>query len=598
MKTINYFISLAGLTGGLFAGGAALAADASAPATTGAPAAATDQTPQPPAPGDQTAQPAAATSTPTNPAPIAVAQTNAPATPAAAQPAATETTDESTNADFSPDQGLVFRFKQVPLETVLNYMSKAAGFVIHPEVSINGTVDAFSDQPLSKDEALALLEHVLADNGYAVTRDGRILTIISSVEAKRSDIPVIKFTSLADIPRNSEVATYIIPVRTLNPVALINNLRPLIGSDTDLQANESANSLLITDSQNNIRRIANIVMELDSVSSSINTIEVFPLKYADAKSLADLVKELFPSPATTGNGQAGGGFGGGARFGGRGGGGGGFGGGGFGGGGAGGGGFGGFGGLAAALGGGGGGGAPGSGTTPQSRVAATSDDHSNSLIVSAPEDLIPTIRELVEKLDQPIEDVTEVKMFHLKNADCTEMANMLTSIFPDPNSANDASTQRVQFGGARGGRGAAAGPFGALFGAAAASSSSPESQYMKKMANVLAVPDPRTQSLLVSASKELMPQIEDMITELDDIDSGSMHVHRIALQNADPQDVLQIIQDIYPAGANKGSSSTTQNNVLATRAQTVNQNMLSSGVSSGSTSSGSAGGRGGGATGF
>jgi type II secretory pathway component GspD/PulD (secretin) len=579
MKTLNHFLSLAGLAGGLLAATATLAADAPG-----------DQTPQPPAPGDQTSPPAA--TAPANPAPAPAPAAPAPAAPmpaptTSAPATATVAPDDSTNtAEFSPDKGLVFKFRGVPLETVLNYMSKAAGFIIHPEVSINGTVDAYSDQPLSKDEALNLVEHILSDNGYAVTRDGRILTIISAVEAKRSTIPVIKFTSLNDIPRNSEVATYIIPVRTLNPVALLNNLRPLIGSDTDLQANESANSLIITDSQSNIRRIANIVMELDSVSSSINTIEVFPLKYADAKSLADLVKELFPSAASTANGQAGAGgnFG---RFGGGRGGFGGFGGGGFGG-------FGGFGGLGGGAGGGGAGGAGGaanSGSTPQSRVAATSDDHSNSLIVSAPEDLIPTIRELVEKLDQPIEDVTEVKLFHLKNADCTEMANMLTSVFPDPNSGNDASGSRIQFGNARGVR--AGNPFGAFFGAGAPQSTG-ESQYMKKMANVIAVPDPRTQSLVVSASKDLMPQITDMIDELDDVDAGSMHVYRISLENADPQDVLQILQDIYPAGQNKGSSSTTEQNVLATRAQTVQQNMMSSGVSSGSTSS--SGGRG--ATGF
>ncbi len=564
MKITRHFILLAGLAGGLFAAMPMLAADAPA-------AAASDQTPQPPAPGDQSAPPPAATA----PAPATPAVAPATTTPA-------QTADDSTNAaEFSPDKGLVFKFKGVPLESVLNYMSKAAGFIIHPEVSINGTVDAYSDQPLSKDEALNLVEHILSDNGYAVTRDGRILTIISAVEAKRSQIPVIKFTTVNDIPKNSEVATYIIPVRTLNPVALLNNLRPLIGSDTDLQANESANSLLITDSQNNIRRIANIVMELDSVSSSINTIVVFPLKYADAKSIADLVKELFPTSSTSANGQGGGGnFG---RFGRGGGGGGGFGGG-----------FGGFGGLAAFGGGGpgGAGGAQSSGTTPQSRVAATSDDHSNSLIVSAPEDLIPTIRELVDKLDQPIEDVTEVKMFHLKNADCTEMANLLTTAFPDPNNGNDASGSRFQFGNGRGGRGG--NPFGAFFGAGAAQTPT-ESQYMKKMANVIAVPDPRTQSLLVTASKELMPQIEDMITQLDEINSGSLHVHRIALENADPQDVLQIIQDIYPSGNTSRSSTSSQQNVLANRAQTVQQNMLSTGVSSGTTTSG---GSRGGATGF
>ena len=578
MKITHHFILLAGLAGGLFAATPVRAADAAAPA------AATDQTPQPPAPGDQSAPPPAAaapaTPAPAPATPAAAPETTMPAQAAATATAATPTADDSTNAtEFSPDQGLVFKFKGVPLEQVLNYMSKAAGFIIHPEVSINGTVDAYSDQPLSKDEALNLVEHILSDNGYAVTRDGRILTIISAVEAKRSQIPVVKFTGVNDIPKNSEVATYIIPVRTLNPVALLNNLRPLIGSDTDLQANESANSLIITDSQNNIRRIANIVMELDSVSSSINTIVVFPLKYADAKSLADLVKELFPSASTSANGQGGGGgnfgrFGrGGGGFGGFGGGFGGFGGGG-------------FGGLAGLAGGGGPGGAQSSGTTPQSRVAATSDDHSNSLIVSAPEDLIPTIRELVDKLDQPIEDVTEVQMFHLKNADCTEMANLLTSAFPDPNTGNDASGSRIQFGNGRGAR--VGNPFGAFFGGGAAQAPA-ESQYMKKMANVLAVPDPRTQSLLVSASKELMPQIEDMITELDGINSGSLHVHRIALENADPQDVLQILQDIYPSGNTSRSSSSTTQNVLANRAQTVQQNMNSSGIGSGTTTSGGGG---------
>ena len=55
-----------------------------------------------------------------------------------------------------------------------------------------------------------------------------------------------------------------------------------------------------------------------------------------------------------------------------------------------------------------------------------------SLIVVATEDVIPIIRELVQKLDQPIEDITEVKLFHLKNSDCAEMAKVVTNLFPHP----------------------------------------------------------------------------------------------------------------------------------------------------------------------
>jgi type II secretory pathway component GspD/PulD (secretin) len=552
MKTINKLILFAGLAGGLFAAAAGFAADDSPTNTPAADAAAVaqPQTPQPPDSGT----------------------TDAPAPTPSAQDTATIT----NSADFPQNKGLRMNFRGVPLEQVLNYMSKAAGFIIHPKVPISGKVDAWSDNPLTKDEALDLLEHVLDDNGYTAIRDGKILTIISKVEAKKNSPLIKRFTTLDEIPKNDEVATYIIPVRTLNPIALVKNLQPLISSDNDLQANESANSLLITDSQNNIRRVAEIIEKLDSVSSSINTIKVYPLKYADAKSLVSSIKELFPSASssTGGQGAAVGGFG---RFGGggRGGGGGG----------------GGFPGIAGFLGGGGGGGgATDQGTTPTSRVAAVSDDHSNSLIVSAPEDLIQTIDQLVKQVDTPVEDVTVVKLFKLKNADPNEMATLLGNLFPDPSNSTDASRSGIQFGNARGGGVRVGNPFNPFFGGAQTTDT--QSPYMKKMASVVAVPDSRTQSLLVSASKDLMPQIEDMITQLDESDAGKMHVRVFSLKNADPSDVQSVLRDLIPSSSTT-SSSTTATSALATRAQTVQQNQLTTGAGSG-TGTTTSGGRGGG----
>ena len=62
---------------------------------------------------------------------------------------------------------------------------------------------------------------------------------------------------------------------------------------------------------------------------------------------------------------------------------------------------------------------------------------------------------------------------------------------------------------------------------------------------MLAVPDPRTSSLIVMASKTLMPQIADMIAELD-ADKGRKEVVGFYdLQNADPQDVYNNLQDLF-----------------------------------------------------
>lgn len=214
--------------------------------------------------------------------------------------------------------------------------------------------------------------------------------------------------------------------------------------------------------------------------------KVFSLRFADAKQLATVIKDLFP--ATDTNTRTGGG-GGGGRFGGFGG---------FGGGG--------FPGAGGGPGGGGGtGGASGSsaGRPGASRVIASADEFSNSLIVSAPDDVMPTIEEMVSKVDAPVQDITEVRVFKLKNSDPSEMADLLANLFPDDSRSTDSNNrQQFRFGG---------GGFGGFGGGGNRNAAATESDRSKKKGRVLAVPDSRTSSIVVSAAHDLMVQIAPMM---------------------------------------------------------------------------------------
>src|SRR5262249_5150179 len=88
-------------------------------------------------------------------------------------PAANAPNGASTNAD----KGLRLNFRGVPLDMVLNYLSDAAGFIIVLDTEVKGKVDVWSNQPLSKEEAVELLNTVLSKNGYAAIRNGRTLKI-------------------------------------------------------------------------------------------------------------------------------------------------------------------------------------------------------------------------------------------------------------------------------------------------------------------------------------------------------------------------------------------------------------------------------------
>ncbi len=224
-----------------------------------------------------------------------------PAPAEAAVPATVQETQEVTDGD-----GLRFNFRGAQLETVLEYMSKAAGFVIVPEVRVEGKVDVWSYQPVSKDEAVDLLNTVLNKNGYAAIRNGKVLTITTVEDAKKRGIPVKKIATNQEpdvIPKNDELVTQIIAVRYANAMQLTKDLTPLLPEHATLTANESGNALVLTDTQTSIRRMTEIVRALDTSISSISAIRVFPLKFADAAELATVVKELFEPAANSARGN-------------------------------------------------------------------------------------------------------------------------------------------------------------------------------------------------------------------------------------------------------------------------------------------------------
>ena len=374
-------------------------------------------------------------------------------------PAATVTPDEDKAAASKPQlnsgklikanplsrpdgRNLFLNFRGAPMETVLNYLSEVAGFTIIIEAEVRGKVDAWSNQPLNKDEAVDFLNSVLAKNGYAAIRNDRTLTIVTREEAKKRNLPVKTGSNPDEIPKNEEMVTQILQVHYANAVQLTKDLLPLLPTFANMTANESANALVITDTQADIKRMAQIVKALDTSISGIASIKVFPLRFADAKDLTSILKELFPTQSSSGNTQGGGGNNNPmAAFMGRAGGG--------------------------QGGPGGAGGMPGMGgmtgasqgtgqseaKAAASRVAAVADERSNSIVVSAPEEIMPTIEKLINEIDNSVESITEMRVFKLKYADPVEMADLLSNVFPDDTSS-DASRSNLQFrGGGMGGDG-------------------------------------------------------------------------------------------------------------------------------------------------
>jgi type II secretory pathway component GspD/PulD (secretin) len=443
---------------------------------------------------------------------------------------------------------------------------------------VRDPIDVWSNGPVTKDQAVELLNSTLKQHGYAVTRLGRILTVVNLDRAKTADLEIVTGNDPDAVQKSDEMVTQIIPVRYANVSQLVNNLGPLLPASASLSVNESANALVLVSSRTDVQRMLKIISALDSAIARVSSIKVFPLHYAEAEELATVVQQIFASDAT---GQSAGGrdaspqlFGppGGDGFGPAG---------------------------SAQL--------PGAsvssdgtvGTAVGAKVVTVADERSNSLIVCTSAGLIPALTEVVRRLDQQVNDTTQLRVFRLRNAEADEVAEQLSQLFLDDTTTG---SLREQVGFSIGGLPQ---PESNFSDSTTGSPQSDSSERKKKQGHVLAVAVARSSSLVVSAGSTLMPQIAKLIEQLDADPGRKELVCYWDLRNADPQDVKQVLQDLFNRNItvqnnNNNNPLLGQNNPLTVRqtqqqtSTTTGSSRLGSSGSSGSNgSSGAAGSAGG-----
>jgi len=459
--------------------------------------------------------------------------------------------------------GICLDFHNARANLVLEYLSSAGGFVINLEAEVRDPIEVSSNGPVSKDQAVELVNSALKQHGYAVTRRGRILTVMNLDRAKTADLEIVTGNDPAAVQKSDELVTQIIPVRYPNVGQLANNLGPLLPASASLSVNENANALVLVSTRTDVQRMLKIISALDSAIARVSSIKVFPLHYAEATELATVVQQIFAPDAS---GQSAGGRNASPQL-------------------IGSPGSGGFGPAGSAQ-------LPGAsasssgtgGAAVGAKVVTVADERSNSLIVCASAGLIPTVAEVVHRLDRQVVDTAELRVFRLRNAEPDEVVEQLSQLFPDETTTG---SSREQVGFSFGGPPQ---PGSNLSDSTTGSPQSDGSERKKKQGHVLAVAVARSSSLVVSAGSTLMPQIATLIEQLDADPGRKELVCYWDLRNADPQDVKQVLQDLFNRNTAQQNNNNNSNPLLGqNNPLTVRQTQQQASATTGSSKTGSSG---------
>ncbi|MBV7538594.1 type II secretion system secretin GspD [Duganella sp. sic0402] len=153
-------------------------------------------------------------------------------------------------------------------------------------------------------------------------------------------------------------------------------LRPLISPNNTINANPGNNSVVVTDYADNVKRLAKIVAALDA--PAVADLDVIPVRYAIASDLAAMINKLMDS---------------------------------------------------------------GGGAADAGKVSVLADPRTNSLILRAPSAARSNLaKSLIAKLDQPTQELGNVHVVYLKNAEATKLAQTLRSVVSGESSQQSGGT--------------------------------------------------------------------------------------------------------------------------------------------------------------
>ncbi|MHB9132121.1 MAG: secretin N-terminal domain-containing protein [Armatimonadota bacterium] len=391
------------------------------------------------------------------------------------------------------DRLVSMSFNKADIASVLQFLSMASEIPIVCDAEIKGTVTIINLQQIPLKHAFEVINSALRTRGYTMigSLDTDLIRVVTLKKAVSDKIEVRYGADVSAMDSNDTVITQIIPLQFVAAAKLKEELKPLVSDDQgSMMSSTTSNTLIITDTAGNVRRIAQVIKQLDKDTSDVIEVEVYTCKFSSADSLYDSINKVFQLPTTTPrtpNPQQGGQPNPGAP--------------------------------PAVM------GADGGLISMKGEIRIAADTRTNSLVISAARPKINLVLNMIKKLDVDTTPEVKAKVFPLKYADAKIVADQLNKLFEQPQGGVSSANRFPWMSAPNQGRGNPAAYAG--------------------MKRNIVVADIRTNSVVVTATEQNLREFETMIGNLDTPKVLSEVTHVYSLKYAKAADLANTMNRLF-----------------------------------------------------
>ncbi|MGC9453928.1 MAG: secretin N-terminal domain-containing protein [Phycisphaerae bacterium] len=207
-------------------------------------------------------------------------------------PRTRERTGEATEAG-EPEAVFRFQFEQMPYTTIVERFAKAVDKPLIGDLNVPGELTFFDSQPYTYEEAMDTLNVLLRMRGYTLMEQGRFLRLVRLSDVQRMSLPIHQGLEGTEDYRPGRIVTVVLPLKFLEAETAANAVRPMVSEFGNVQPLARGKGVLVTDQIETVRQIRHLLNEIDTETLVERQVRTYQLSHASAGSVAGIINDLF-----------------------------------------------------------------------------------------------------------------------------------------------------------------------------------------------------------------------------------------------------------------------------------------------------------------
>ena len=189
---------------------------------------------------------------------------------------------------FGPEVVTSFDFPNTSLVDLTKHMQKLTGINLILDKDLKGKVSIMAPSPITVGDAWKAYLTALNINGYTLVKSGAFYKIVNARDIRYTPTKIYTGNYTPD---TENYVMRILPLKNIDSTEVTRSFRPFMSRYGRIIDIKQTNTIIVQDTGSNINRLVRLIQFID-VPGHEETLQIIPVKYSSAQEIAKLLDQI------------------------------------------------------------------------------------------------------------------------------------------------------------------------------------------------------------------------------------------------------------------------------------------------------------------